>query len=365
MRENPSMSLLRETTIAFVATRNGMRKLVKAMSLLKVAAAIAIVTAVPGNASAGLVAHGNPIPPRLQWEANGGYCGEVSLISAGLYYGQYVSQYEARICAIGKTPQDKGELLLGVNDLRAAAKMHLRAVEWNGSRQKNSAQFLRWVRNHVLRGHPVAIGVFNNENWLYGKTNPDAGDPTYDHIVPVISVAAHRQGGAFAAERLTFSDNGLWGRRGNYPYFFTYRFGAFPKNRQQANAPRGPLYSLPAAQRNYGVAILGVNGDTLPVRVWTGVNYESPAMRHHSNQRPAAMPLTLTVVVSGLTPGVNYRLYRYDSLAAIPDSNFNAHAGQAAEARDIRIDSGDSYTFTRDILSDEVAAWRCVEAAAP
>jgi hypothetical protein len=322
-----------------------------------------------GNASAGLVPHGNPIPPRLQWEANGGYCGEVSLISAGLYYGQYISQYEARICAIGKTPQDEGELLLGVNDLRAAAKMHLRAEEWNGRRQKNSAQFLRWVRNHVLRGHPVAIGVFNNEYQLYGKTNPNAGHHGYDHIVPVLSVATHRRSsasrGAFATERLTFSDNGLWGTDGNYPYFFTVRFGAFPKNRQQANAPRGPLYSLPAGQRSYGVAILGVKGDTLPVRVWTSVNYESPAMRHHSNKRPAPMPLTLTVVVSGLTPGVNYRLYRYDSLAAIPDSDFNGRAAQAADARDIRIDSGSTCTFTRDILSDEVAAWRCVEATAP
>jgi hypothetical protein len=29
----------------------------------------------------------NPIPPRTQWKANWGYCGEVSFISAGLYYG--------------------------------------------------------------------------------------------------------------------------------------------------------------------------------------------------------------------------------------------------------------------------------------
>jgi hypothetical protein len=320
-------------------------------------------------AHAGLVAHGNPIPPRLQWEANGGYCGEVSLISAGLYYGQYMSQYEARICAIGKTPQDEGELLLGVNDLRAAAKMHLRAEEWNGRRQKNSAQFLRWVRNHVLRGHPVAIGVFNNEYQLYGKTNPDAGHHGYDHIVPVLSVATHRRApasrGAFATERLTFSDNGLWGTGGHYPYFFTYRFGAFPKDRQQANAPRGPLYSLPAGQRNYGIAILGVKGDTLPVRVWTSVNHESPAMKNNTTRRPAPMPLTLTVVVSGLTPGVNYRLYRYNSVNAIPDSDFNARAAQATETRDIRIDTGSTYTFTQDILSDEVAAYRCVEAGAP
>ena len=40
-----------------------------------------------------------PIPPRRQWEGNGGYCGETVMISAGLYYGQYVSQYDARAFA--------------------------------------------------------------------------------------------------------------------------------------------------------------------------------------------------------------------------------------------------------------------------
>jgi len=27
------------------------------------------------------------IPPRYQWNANNGYCGEVAFISVGLYYG--------------------------------------------------------------------------------------------------------------------------------------------------------------------------------------------------------------------------------------------------------------------------------------
>ena len=34
----------------------------------------------------------NAIPARVQWNENNGYCGATSIISAGLYYGQYVSQ---------------------------------------------------------------------------------------------------------------------------------------------------------------------------------------------------------------------------------------------------------------------------------
>jgi len=36
------------------------------------------------------------LPTQVQWPANFGYCGEISFIVAGLYYGQYLSQYDAR-----------------------------------------------------------------------------------------------------------------------------------------------------------------------------------------------------------------------------------------------------------------------------
>ncbi len=44
------------------------------------------------------------------------------MISAGLYYGQYVSQYTARAVASDDTPQyrRRSQLLLGGNDRHAA-----------------------------------------------------------------------------------------------------------------------------------------------------------------------------------------------------------------------------------------------------
>ena len=88
------------------------------------------------------------IPPRLQWNANFGYCGEVSLISAGLYFGQYVSQYDARAIASNGAPQylSGSQLLLGVNDQTAAAAMHLNALAWDESEGSGSQAFLAWVK---------------------------------------------------------------------------------------------------------------------------------------------------------------------------------------------------------------------------
>lgn len=298
------------------------------------------------------------VPPRLQWNANFGYCGETSLISAGLYYGQYISQYTARAVASDGTPQYKhdSQLLLGVNDGHAAIRMHLAAIRWNTASERDTDQFLRWVQRNVERGYPVAIGVYTNER-LFGSKG--RGDPSYDHIVPVTGVTA---------DSITFSDNGLWNPTGKPPFSFTYPLATFPKTRAQANAPNGTIYALANDGRNYGIAIRGVvdaDGETLPVRLATSVKWERPAMRKHSDVRPRAMPLTLTIVVSNLKTGVTYRLYRYDRLARIPDGHFNARASSSKESWRIRISSGSTYTMTEAIMSDEVAAYRAVPASAP
>lgn len=311
-----------------------------------------------------------PVPPRLQWEANHGYCGEVAMISAGLYYGQYLSQYDARICAIGRTPQNRGELLLGVNARRAATRMALSFEEWNTRNEPtpDPGAFLDWVRGHLQQGHPVIIGVFNNEYLLYGIKNPNAGDPDYDHIVPVIGVKSDTSAKtASGSDTIIFSDNGLYGNAQNRPYIFEYRFDQFSGDRMQANASGRPVYMLPDDGPNYGIAVLGVadtDGETLPVRITTDRNFENPAIAEGSNLRPPPMPLTLKITVSNLTPNVDYRLYRYDRLAAVPTSRFNAHASRAVEVIPLR-SSGDTFSLTRSIQSDDQVAFRCVRASAP
>lgn len=255
-------------------------------------------------------------------------------------------------------------MLLGENDGLAARRMHLQAVTWKQRNQRSIPEFLRWVRFHVLRNRPVIIGVFNNEFILYGNKDPAAGDKQYDHIVPVSRIVSNGR----SRNRLTFSDNGLYGHYPTWPYLFTASFRGFPGDREQANRRNGPVYTLPDYGRNFGIAILGVidrDGDTLPVRVATNKNYEFPRMAHDSNKRPAPMPLTLTVTASQLRPGVAYRLYRYNNLAAIPNSRFNANSAGAVQTWNIRISSGTTFTITQDIMSDEVAAYRCVPASAP
>lgn len=315
----------------------------------------------------------NPLPPRTQWNANYGYCGETSFVSAGLYYGQYISQYDARALASNNTRQSvsSSQLLLGVNDAAAAKAMHLAAVPFNTAKQTSTASFLTWVKSNVAAGYPVLIGVFTNEARFYGSTNPSAGDPEYDHIVTVTGITSTHTlstpAAYYADDVITFNDNGLWtGGNGVPQNTFTSTFGTFATTRRGANAKTGPVYSLSNGQ-DYGIAITGVidlSHETVPVRLTTSVGAETPGIADGSNTRPAAKPVTLTITISGLKPGTKYNLYRYNSMSSVPDSNFNANAAKASQKWTITA-SGTTYTMTQTISSSEVAVYRAVAVGSP
>jgi hypothetical protein len=313
----------------------------------------------------------NDIGPRYQWENNYGYCGEVSFISAGLYYGQYLSQYDARAAATNAPQYDyRSQLLLGGTDMRAARNMHVAATEWDRRTEKSPQQFLAWVKQNVVLGNPVAIGIYTNDYRFYGDHSPLAGSSVYDHIVPVIGIETrHPNAGYDPDDVIVFSDNGLLGPGPNHaPYIFKYRLDDFIRTRRAANGPKVPWYSLPDRKQNFGVVITGVRDDdreTLPVRVATSANDEIPQIAKHSNTRPPADRLVLTVTVSGLKSGQNYVLYRYNTLHSIPDGSFNAHANQASEQWNFEGTASGTYVVTERIMTDNVAAYRAVAEGAP
>ena len=127
------------------------------------------------------------------------------------------------------------------------------------------------------------------------------------------------------------------------------------------------MYSLKNGA-DYGIAITGIidlSHETMPVRLTTSTNAETPAIVDGSNTRPAAKPVTLTITVSSLKPGTTYTLYRYNSMTKVPDSNINANVANAAQKWTIKIASGSTYTMTQTINSNEIAVYRAVPVGAP
>jgi len=327
--------------------------------------------------------------PVLQWGPNYGYCGEASLIAAGKSFGQYTSQWTARRLASSGASQtrESSQLLLGTalpagNAQTAAGAMRLDLATYDSDHHATTSGYLAWIKQHVVRGDAVIMGVLNNVN-LLGKRPP--GDFEYDHIVPVMGIGSHRplEGDAastyFPTDTLTISDNGLADSRST---FFTYRFGAIQKTREQANRGRGStsLYSVlrstGGGTADYAVAVTGVSDDSpggpyvVPVSLVTSRNNEGFPTGNTMRHPPDAKTMTITATVTITDTARAYRLYEYTSFSAVPRGRFNsaAAANPASVARTWHIPaaSGGRFTVTLPRVSTRgTYVFRAVPVGAP
>jgi hypothetical protein len=186
-----------------------------------------------------------------------------------------------------------------------------------------------------------------NQYAFYNSTSTTAGDPDYDHIVPILQIDSKFTDGLYHADDIIyFSDNGssaCIGAKNIYvcndtvpPFIYKMTASEFFGTRRQANNKTGPLYRLPVTP--YGIAHTGVvdaNKNTLPVKITTSSEYENPPIKEGSETRPPFTNVTLNVTISKMTPSVSYKVYKYDNEALIPTSKFNANAKNAISVKTI------------------------------
>lgn len=294
----------------------------------------------------------------ILWRSFSNYCWSCSRWSV----------YDSRAAACGTLSQATCQMLIGDNDQIAATAMHLNSVEWATDKEQSTEDFLVWVKQNTLKGYVVIIGIYQNYYEFYDDSSPLAGDPDYDHIVPVLGIRSNHPlndtNTYYNDDEIIFSDNGLYGDSSNPPYIFSYPFQYFQNSRKNANSKNGNIYSLPNSGSNYGIFINSIfdeNHETFPIRIDTNINYESPEIKDGSSIRPKPMKLTLTVTVSSLTMNTYYACYRYNNLVNIPNSDFNSFPSKAIGTYFFQANAT-SYSWKINILSDEVVAFRCVKA---
>ena len=317
------------------------------------------------------------IPARLQWLHNDGYCGEVSTIMALLKFGNYISQYDFRDIAskystLGdpSKPQQTQFYLVGENDQEASSAVKLNSIEYDHS-IRNAQEYLAWCKKMITKGHTITITVYMNYYLFYGTTDPNAGEWDYDHIVSISKIESNYDDDLYHDDDvLTMEDHGLWAPRKTGPqYLFSYTFKDFPGTREDANTQTdsNKIYTLPSSKTagQFGICHTGVidlNKELLPITVNTNVNYESPEIPNHSETRPPAMNITLTVTVSGLNPNTNYVLYKYDDENKVPIKDFNKNKNNAVKVIEFigPENNTNTYTIIEEILSNEKAFYRAV-----
>ena len=326
---------------------------IRLLSLVMCLGIVAVAAAVPSAAQ--------PLEPRLQWNANFGYCGETSFISAGMRFGQYTSQWTARSLASPRVPQtrESSQLLLGVNDLAAARRMKLATVAFDTGNRDTPARFLDWVKGRFVRGDVVIIGVNNNVRILGEPIPGQIG--SYDHIVPVLGI-----GSSGASDTITISDNGLHNVGRDYPFRYSYRFSDFPLSRRAANLWGGPIYSLALGSAHYGAAVTGIldpQHETVPVRLTSSSNGEGLQNQSRLVSPPAPSRIRLTAHVRIPDVTRSYTVYMYDRFSKVPTSDFAARAANAVSTWTIPAYSGKHWSVTVSALSSDTRVFRAVRTA--
>ena len=286
--------------------------------------------------------------------------------------GSYYSQYDVRaISAVrGSDVQVKRFYLVGENDQHASDLLKLTYLEFDNSGTPDPRRYLAWIKKMTRAGHAVTICVFMNHKMFYGINKDDAGEYDYDHIVSVARVESNYDDDEYHEDDVvTMEDHGLYAPNNNPIYYFSYTFKDFIGTRAQSNN-NNHVYSIPDVPQygNFGIAHTGIqdkNKDCLPLLVQTSVNYEKPAIKNNSEDRPASMPLTLTITVTGLQDGVQYNLYTFDDETKVPVEAFNANgAGVALTLKQFTGAASGKFETTEDITSDQKRIYRCVRADA-
>ncbi len=250
-----------------------------------------------------------PVKPFYQWENNDGYCGETSLIQAGLNHGQWMSQFNARlICGTGlsqtgpdgyceahkNTPNNNAQLLLEnplptdsrfANASQCLANARLGATSFDYSHQAKGLagyrEYMTWVKAQVIAGNQVTVGILDKKGT----------DSQYDHEVSVVKIGTHHaptDAHYYDDDVLYFDDHGGLSLSeespaipigagddvtGCVPYILGYSFGSLPRTREEANAPGAPSYSIiiPGVFPTY--TLTGGDGVNHNPRAITGANY--------------------------------------------------------------------------------------------
>jgi len=230
--------------------------------------------------------------------------------------------------------------------------------------------FLVWIKTHVLAGHVVIMGIFENSA-VFGQ-DPD---PDYDHIVPVTGWGSNHpltDLSYYSDDVIYFSDNGLYTPDGTDPvYDMSFTLSAFAQSRKNCDKSSAGVYCINGSPTkndpNFGIAVTGLqdkNGDCLPTRVDADKNYESPEIKDGSNTRPSTQPMVLTVTVSSLTIGTSYNLYQYNDFSKVPTSKFNSGSSGATNTYAFTA-TATTYQQVVNIKSSDLAIFRAVAASAP
>jgi hypothetical protein len=277
-----------------------------------------------------------PIRNRMQWLENNGYCGETSLQECALYYGTYASQSFIRGIY---DPTQQNDLVQNEEwaQVLALLKLKYEPFATEAYPQPQNKTYLSWIKRHLTQKHPVIISTF-----FQGGESEEL-----DHIMTAV--------GFIGQNAYVYSDDDvlLFNEHVFNKYTLAQRFSQLCDTREMKGPGATYFYALPK-NRDYGIAITGVEDNS---RLLCPISLELDRI-DEPNLIKGEQPVILkaTVTVSGLIPGANYALYRYNDPSKVPTNQYaRSTYSSVVRFRATRT----TQTLADTIPSQSVAIYRC------
>ena len=257
---------------ALTPTRRRRRSSLAPLVIAAAAAALALVPARAGTV------YLLDVPPRLQYDEAGGYCGELSLQQLMLPFGAWLPQQYARDAG-------DGELLLGVNYKQAMDAMKIKYTTWAGS--GGYSAFIAWAKKQLMVNPRSGVVTV-----VYIKGLPDR---QYDHIMPIVGVdtSSPPTSYVYAAADVFFTNSG-------------YSTTVIKRTASDGCVPSGT---------QWGHSITGAK--------YTGIGPAIALSRLSRADEPGppgaqGVSMGATLKVTGLKVGGSYKVYKITDGARVP-----------------------------------------------
>lgn len=262
------------------------------------------------------------VRPRQQWEISGGFCGALSIQSAALGVGAWISQdlvRKANTHGEGHGSPSKGYEILPTNVGETARNLKLDAEEWDYSQPKPQAPaFKAFIKRHLAQGHPVVWFPIckGDSHSPYAGSAPNGG--AFDHVEPMLGIGSNHP----LNDTTVYDDDWiLHGSDQDLETYYRFMHTLEDDKRMEGNCKdagagfgKSEMYPCFYDQVTYGLAVKGLQKEgNLPV-VLDVDRQDEPDVRFFG--RP--VDLHGTVRVSGLAAGKKYVLYRYAGTDSLP-----------------------------------------------
>jgi len=301
------------------------------------------------------------VQPGYQWDDAGGYCGSWATQRATLAKGAWISQKQVRAATSPCGGHDNEILSCNIEEALKNLKIDFDSFDFKNSALPQTQAYYKWLKAHLVAGNAVAwMIMWNGQEYPIYNLKPPAG--MYGHVEPVIGIQSNHplndtnvydddvvlhytDAGTNTVSRVISTLAGKWAGVGQKascggsflnpysycignPYGFGWAMKGFTPDMHQALA-------MPAS---------------LHINPWKS----EPDTR--SGQQPESLKGTLTV--TGLSAGMTYAIYRWDTTAEA----FADYSDQYK--RTSFIADKDTFVFADDksFLSDGATYYRAVKA---